>query len=233
MGISAVSYQGTASCEPSSFGKVQLEQILLSYSLQIEDLSVHYRKLGTGYHDLPLHIRNHIRFPKELRGKNAPLLPICKYLTEFKPTKATSSETSPNGHLITFSEISAYLLVDLSMTAFTCSDSREIPDMIQIMNQLRERFARARAGIVCDEFSIAINQLFIAAWLVREAENRVANLTWAMACYESFIEGLKDTVGAQAYCTLYRQASVGNNVLTARALMKSKWEDALPKERSA
>ena len=182
MGVSAASYQGTYSpFEPPAYGKVQLGNTLASFSTSIDVLAKLYKKLGDAYHDLPLHIRNHVKFPKELR--------------------------------------------ELASNAFTVSDSREIPDMIQILNQLRENFARVRAGIICDELALAGELLWIAAWLVNEAEQRVADLTWGMACYEEFVESIKDSSGVQAYCILVRQASVG----AERAVMKARWLDALPK----
>lgn len=120
-------------------------------------------------------------------------------------------------------------LQEFSATAFTCSDSREMPDMIQIMNQLRECFARARAAVVSGEWALATTQLYIAAGLMTEAEHRVAKLTWAMSCYESFIESLQCSEGAQDSCTRFRQARLDTNMLTGRMLMKLKWQDALPK----
>lgn len=185
MGVWTASHQGTSSFELPRYSRTQLEKVVLCYSTSIDGLANVYKGLGYAYHDLPLHIRTHSRFPKDLQ--------------------------------------------DISMTAFTCSDSREMPDMIQILNQIRECFARARAGIVCDEPALAAKQLYIAAWLVREAEYRVADLTWVMTCYKDFIESAKGAIGVQAYCTQFRQASVGSSVLTAWALMKWRWQDALPK----
>ncbi|KAF2213990.1 hypothetical protein CERZMDRAFT_83403 [Cercospora zeae-maydis SCOH1-5] len=112
--------------------------------------------------------------------------------------------------------------------AFVCSDTRELPDMIQLVNMLKETFARARAAILCEEYSLAISRLNIATYLINEAEGRVLKLSYAMGCYEALDEELSDMVGAEAYSTLCRQAAVLGDVGGPRACPKVVWRQSLP-----
>ncbi|KAM3416367.1 hypothetical protein BST61_g7968 [Cercospora zeina] len=112
--------------------------------------------------------------------------------------------------------------------AFISSDTRELPDMIQLINMLKETFARARAAILCEEYSLAISRLYIATYLTNEAEDRVSKLSFAMACYEALTEELSNLVGAEAYNMLCRQASMLGDVGGPRACPKIVWRQSLP-----
>ncbi|CAK1364833.1 unnamed protein product [Cercospora beticola] len=115
---------------------------------------------------------------------------------------------------------------DYCVDAFISSDTRELPDMIQLINMLKEAFARARAAILCEEYGLAISRLNIAAHLIIEAEDRAVKLTYALECYEALEEELKNLTGAEAYAMLCRQAVMGTDI--PRALSKVVWRQSLP-----
>lgn len=117
---------------------------------------------------------------------------------------------------------------DYCVDAFISSDTRELPDMIQLINMLKEAFARARAAILCEEYGLAISRLHIAAHLIIEAEDRAVKLTYALECYEALEEELKNLSGAEAYAMLCRQAVVLEGRDIPQALSKVVWRQSLP-----
>lgn len=184
MGVSAASYHDQ-SFDPAPFGKAQLDQLLLSYSITVSNLAKVYKDLGESYHKLPLHIRGHFLYPRSWQ--------------------------------------------EYTLLAFTCADSREMPDMIQVINMTTEALARARAALLCDEFALAISRLSVAGLLVEEAEHRVANLVYAMGCYEGLQGNLKDRISAPGFDSSFDKSKGGDNLVTVEGSTKLMWLDALPK----
>lgn len=115
------------------------------------------------------------------------------------------------------------------LLAFTCTDYREVPDMIQVINMTNEALARARAALHCDEYALVISRLSVAALLVEEAEHRVANLVFAMGCYEGLQENLKSMIAVPSYHASLEKATDGDQMATVQGQIKLKWHDALPK----
>ncbi|KAI5362186.1 hypothetical protein Slin15195_G058370 [Septoria linicola] len=118
---------------------------------------------------------------------------------------------------------------EYSLLAFTCSDSREMPDMIQVINMTTEALARARAALLCDEFALAISRLSVAGLLLEEAEHRVANLVYAMGCYEGLLKSLKNRISVPGFDASFDKTKGGEKLVTVEGQTKLKWLDALPK----
>ncbi|KXT00430.1 hypothetical protein AC578_1924 [Pseudocercospora eumusae] len=68
--------------------------------------------------------------------------------------------------------------------AFTVEETRELPDMLQVLGMLGEEFNRVRAAMNCEDFELARSRLHIIYFLLREADHRISNLEFAVKIFD-------------------------------------------------
>lgn len=72
--------------------------------------------------------------------------------------------------------------------AFVVSANDELPDLIQVFEMVEKKFEGARSSVFKGEVKMAKCQLYVAAKLVEEAQERVKNLRWTVEQYEWLAE---------------------------------------------
>ncbi|KAF7193333.1 hypothetical protein HII31_05312 [Pseudocercospora fuligena] len=72
--------------------------------------------------------------------------------------------------------------------AFTVEETREVPDMLQILGMLDEEFKRVRAAMNCEDFELARFRLHIIYFLLREADHRISHLEFAMKIFDLVLQ---------------------------------------------
>ncbi|EME85103.1 uncharacterized protein MYCFIDRAFT_173963 [Pseudocercospora fijiensis CIRAD86] len=111
--------------------------------------------------------------------------------------------------------------------AFTVEETRELPDMLQILGMLDEEFKRVRAAMNCEDFGLARFRLHIIYFLLREADHHVSGLEFALRIFALVLQYTmvweeKYPVWASSRRHIWNENSALLNGLAA------KWWKALP-----
>ncbi|KXT11424.1 hypothetical protein AC579_9889 [Pseudocercospora musae] len=72
--------------------------------------------------------------------------------------------------------------------AFTVEETRELPDMLQILGMLDEEFKRVRSAMYCEDFEFARFRLHIIYVLLREADHRISRLEFAVRIFDLVLQ---------------------------------------------
>ncbi|KAK4502175.1 hypothetical protein PRZ48_005600 [Zasmidium cellare] len=164
------------SCTFSPGGRVEKSSLLLRNLTYLKFTSrrcaSEYYKLGTRFHRLPLHIRDHDIIQDNWQE-------YCK-------------------------------------TAFTVSANRELPDLIQVLAMLENKFEAMHSAVFKGDGDAAERHICVAHKLVVEAQDRVNKLQYAVVQYEWLLELVGNVDEA---------AVVGED----RKSMEEAWKMALPK----
>lgn len=112
--------------------------------------------------------------------------------------------------------------------AFIVEQTREIPDMLQILDMLYEQMKRVQAAMNCEDVVLAGLQLQITYLLLVEARHRIDRLAYALCIHDVVMQeveywlGLRPEVG-------HWQANQWWNSASNSTELAAEWRKALPK----